>query len=107
MEPGDDHSIIDGDPDGETDHGEDGVRCGWDGEGGGAELAVGLGSLEDNVGLLLDYGKIVDRGGDPDWEYPDQAFYFFDFLNAAEFPWIGGGTVRVHLVLRCLDCGFV
>lgn len=87
-EGGDQDPVVEWDPDGEADHGEDGVGGGGDFEVGGAEAAVGLKGLEHHVGLLLGGGDVVDYCGCPYWDHSNQAFHFFHLLYAAQCPWV-------------------
>lgn len=102
---GGEEAVVEGDPEGDGEHGEDDVGGGGDLERGGAEAAVGLEGLEDDV-LLLG-ADVVEDGGEGDGDDAEDALRLLDLLDAAEVPWIGGASFWVYLVLCCYYCSFV
>lgn len=65
---GDEKAVVDGDPEGEGQHGEDGERGGGDLEAAVEKMPVGLESLDHHEGGLLHHGYVVDDASGPDWD---------------------------------------
>lgn len=102
---GSEEAVVERDPEGDGEHGEDDVGCGGDLEVGGAEAAVRLERLEDDV-LLLG-SDVVEDGGEGDGDDAEDALRLLDLLDAAEVPRIGSRSFRVYLVLCSYDRSFV
>lgn len=69
-QPGHRHSVVEGQPEGDGEHGEDGEGRRRDDEGGAPEAAVRLECLKNGEGRLLDDADEEDGAGPPDGDYP-------------------------------------
>jgi hypothetical protein len=89
-------AVVEGDPHGERQHGEDGERRRRHLEApGAADAPVGLRRLQDDVGVGLRERDVVDDAGAPHGQDAEDALCLLHLLQAAQPPWVLGAAAGV------------